>query len=88
MRKIGALLCTAAIVATASMSHADTIEGKVVAYDRKAQLLVMEDRSIYSLAGYDAPLLAELEAGDMVLIETKGEGEDGYGLVTEITVQN
>ena len=88
MKSFAALFCTASVMAMASLSFADTIEGKIVAYDRKAQLIVMEDRSIYSLAGYDAPLLAELEAGDMVSIETEGGGEDGYGIVTEITLQN
>lgn len=88
MKRFAALFCTVSVMAMAPASFADTIEGKVVAYDRKAQLIVMEDRSIYSLAGYDAPLLTELAAGDMVVIETKGEGEDGYGLVTEIALQN
>lgn len=87
MKKIGALLCTATVLATATVSLADSVSGKILAYDRKAQILVMEDRSVYSLAGYDAPLLADLKAGDMVRIESKGEGEDGYGLVTEITLK-
>lgn len=88
MRKISAALCIATISAMASASFSDTISGKIIAYDRKAEVVVMEDRSVYSLADYDAPVLAELQAGDIVKIETTGEGEDGYGLVTEITIQN
>ena len=88
MKIVGPALVTMMALAMASVSFADTVTGKVVAYDRKAQVVVMEDRSIYSLANYDAPILSELEAGDTVKIETTGEGEDGYGLVTEVTITN
>ena len=78
----------AVLIATAPLAFADTVEGKIVAYDRKAHVLVMEDRTIYSLTNYDAPVLAELKAGDNVKIEFQGEGEDGYGLVTSVEVKN
>ena len=81
-------LSAAVLLATAPMALADSVEGKIVAFDRKAHVLVMEDRTIYSLAKYDAPVLTELKAGDMVKIDFEGEGEDGYGIVTSIEVKN
>ena len=81
-------LSAAVLMATAPMALADSVEGKIVAYDRKAHVLVMEDRTIYSLTKYDAPILGDLKAGDNVKIEFQGEGEDGYGLVTSIEVKN
>lgn len=81
-------LSAAVLVAMAPMALADSVQGKVVAYDRKANVVVLEDRTVYSLANYDAPVLAELKAGDQVTIEFEGEGEDGYGLVVELEVAN
>ncbi len=88
MRLIRPALIAAMLLGIAPQALADTIEGTIVAYDRKAQVIVLKDNSIYSLRKFDAPILAELKAGDKVKIETAGEGEDGYGLVKEIAIQN
>ena len=59
--------------------------GTVLAYDRKAQLLILEDKSTWSLASMQNSLPIGITAGDRVRIEY-GSGEDGSRQVHEVRV--
>ncbi len=79
------LLLAAVLAATAALpALADQTEGVVVAFDRKANVIVLEDMTIWPLpSGDTAP--ADLVAGDHILIQFQGAGENGVGAVTAVT---
>lgn len=85
MKKI---LLSASIIAAlfTSVAHAETITGTVLAYDRKANLIVMDDKAVYGFDGQTAKIPAELKAGDKIEIDGTGEGEDGYGSLTAVKI--
>ena len=86
--KIYKVLILAAVIGVSMVAaaRADTATGTIIAYDRKAQVIVMDDKSVWSLRGKDTPVPADLKAGDKVQIEAESAGEDGYGKITEIKV--
>jgi hypothetical protein len=59
-------------------------EGTVLVYDRKAQRLVLTDRSVWDLASLKAEAPAGLEAGNRVHIEFEAD-EDGVTAINSIT---
>lgn len=65
---------------------ADSVTDTVLAFDRKANLIVLEDKTVFTLAQGDAVAPDGLKAGDVVTITYDSLGEDGYGVVTSITV--
>ena len=67
MTRIG-LLSTAALL-FAAPAMADTVSGTVLAFDRVAQVIVLEDKSVWSLADGGAAAPEGLVAGDTVTIE-------------------
>lgn len=64
---------------------ADIAVGKVLAYDRQGQRLVLTDRSIWSLAATGGSVPAELSAGDRVQFSYR-DVEDGIDEIIEINV--
>lgn len=72
------------LLATGSAALADSTEGAVVAYDRKAGVIVLEDKTIWSLEGSEATPPADLKAGDRVKIEYQSEGDDGISMIDAI----
>lgn len=84
--KVRTTLLSLALMAAATTTHAfaDIQIGKVAAYDRVAKLLVMEDKTIFTLEDFKGEVPADLQAGDQVEIDTSGGGEDGYGVVLSI----
>lgn len=61
----------------ASAALADSTEGTVVAYDRKAGIIVLEDKTIWTLEGSEATPPPDLKAGDSIKIEYESAGDDG-----------
>ncbi len=74
------------LVVSASASYADTFKGTVIAFDRKANVIVIDDKSVFSFEGQGAQIPDDLKAGDMIEIESEGEGEDGYGNLTSVKI--
>lgn len=74
------------LVVSASASYADTFKGTVIAFDRKANVIVIDDKSVFNFEGQNVMVPEDLKAGDMIEIESEGEGEDGYGNLTSLKI--
>ncbi len=72
---------------TLSRGQSDSVEGTVVAFDRKANRLVLSDRTAWSLEGIKHAPPAALKAGDRIEIEYESD-EDGILVVHEIKILN
>ena len=77
---LGAVLAVAAALPV----FADETEGHVLAYDRQAGIIVLTDKTVWSVPG-EITLPADLGRGDRVLFEYDAAGEDGLTEVNAIT---
>ena len=77
---VSAVLLAAAPAAAAS----DVTQGNILALDRKARLLVLEDRTVWSLETLKSELATDLKAGDRIEIVYEAN-EDGVGTIRTIT---
>lgn len=66
-------------------SAGDVSEGTVLVYDRKARVLVLTDRSVWSLEALKAQAPAGLKAGDRVQIQYESD-EEGVSAINSIEV--
>ena len=73
------VLCTAA-------SAQDITEGTVLAHDRKANILVMSDKSVFPLEKAEGPVPEGLKAGDRVEITYTSNEDDGIVAIHSIQV--
>ena len=73
-----ALLC---LVSQAVAS--DVTEGTLLALDRKAEMMVLSDRTVWRLEEMKTPLPAELRAGDRIEIQYESD-EEGIGEIKSI----
>ena len=64
----------------------DVSDGTVLAYDRRAKLLVMTDRTVWALEALKSPLPADLAAGSRVRIEYESD-EEGVSAINSITLR-
>ena len=62
----------------------DATDGTVLVYDRKANLLVLTDRTVWSLEMLKSSLPAGLEAGSRIHIEYESD-EEGVSAINRIT---
>ena len=72
MRKLLAV----AFLAAATPAFADTTTGIIVAFDRQADVIVMDDKTIWQLSPTTL-IPADLAAGDTITIEFTSAGDDG-----------
>lgn len=74
-----ARLIIASLVSTAAYSPAmaDSTKGKILAYDRKAKIIVLSDKTVWTVEGSEGVIPADLVAGDQVEIDFESAGEDG-----------
>ena len=70
-------LLLAALVLAPGLAAADTVTGRVLAFDRVAKVIVFEDRSVWKLGAAEVP--EGVEAGDMVTIDYTSAGDSGVG---------
>ena len=77
------LLTLAAFAALVTPAFADTTTGVVVAFDRKANVLVMDDKTIWQLSK-DTVVPDGLLAGDTVKITFTSTGDDGVKSVDQL----
>lgn len=69
----------AALVALATVTTpalADVTNGTILAYDRLANVIVLTDKTHWTLAP-DALVPADLKAGDKVMIDFVSDGDNG-----------
>lgn len=72
-----------ALALLATPALADSTTGKILAFDRQADVIVMEDRTVWQLP----PKLlipTDLVAGDTVTITFTSAGENGIGSVDKL----
>jgi len=79
-------LVFAATVFTALPAFADSVTDTVLAFDRQAGVIVLADKSVFSLTASDAMEPEGLLAGDTVTITYDSLGEDGYGVIKTIVI--
>lgn len=71
------LLITSLILAAAP-AFADDLSGTVIAYDRVAQVIVLDDKSVLTIPNPE--IIPEgLVAGDTITVEFKSDGDNGFG---------
>lgn len=73
------------LAAIAGPALADEVEGTVVAHDRLAHRVIMDDRTIYEYNPATTELPRAILAGDRVRIDFRG-GEDGIESITSIEI--
>ena len=78
-------LALIAVVAQAAAQSVGIEVGKVLAFDREAQLLLLSDRSSWSLAGVRKEMLKQLVAGDRVQFSYRTP-DDGPAAVIELEI--
>ena len=84
-RPLLALGVIAIAVPLAAPALADEVEGTVVAHDRLAHRVIMDDRTIYEYDPATTTLPRAILAGDRIRIDYRG-GEDGVEAVTSIEI--
>lgn len=69
-----------------SVAFADSVNGTILAYDRKAKIIVLNDNTVWTLGESEKAVPDGLKAGDRVTIEFESLGEDGTGTIETITL--
>jgi hypothetical protein len=84
MKPVLSFIVITVLLAAASRAGADDVtQGTILALDRKARLLVMQDRTIWSLELMKSEISASLAAGDRVEISYESD-EEGVGEIKSI----
>lgn len=78
------LLVTAALTAFALPAFADDVTGTVIAYDRVAHVIVLDDNSVWTVPA-DFAVPEDLIAGDKIIIDYQSNGDNGVGKYLTIT---
>jgi hypothetical protein len=73
------------LLSMSTMALADHSSGKILAYDRKAKLIVMKDKTVWSLDGTES-VPPDLKAGDSIDVEFESAGEDGITKIEKLTL--
>ena len=60
---------------------ADLLDGTVLAYDRKARIIVFEDKSVMPLANLQGEIPEDLVAGDRIEVSFESNEDDGIYVV-------
>ena len=78
MNKKGLYLLASAILLSATQVYADVADGTILAFDRKARILVFVDKTVWPLEKMSTPLSENLKAGDrvQVIYDADEEGVD------------
>lgn len=63
---------------------ADLVEGVVLAFDRVANVVVLTDKSVWSLETLVQPAPADLQAGDRIEIRYESNEDDGIKVIHSI----
>ena len=66
---------------------ADVSKGIVLVFDRKARILVLTDRTVWTLESLKSDLPAGMKAGDRVEIEYESD-EEGVSAIYSIAIRN
>ncbi len=83
MRALTAI-ATATLCLSAKPGLADDTTGFILAYDRLANVIVMDDKTVWEIVPKDLPLPADLMKGDRIRIEFVTNGDNGVGMINSI----
>lgn len=64
---------------------ADNTSGTILAFDRVAHIIVLEDNTIWNIVPVDLALPEDLKAGDKITIDFQTNGDNGVGSINSIT---
>lgn len=81
-----AFLTTVLLIAAAAPAFADSTQGTVVAFDRVAKVLVLADKTVWSLETLKE-IPADLKSGDAVTIDFTSNADNGWGKINAITIK-
>jgi len=79
-------LLACALLPGASPAHADELEGTVLAFDRVARVIVLQDRSVLPLELLAGDMPDELVAGDRIAVSFESNEDDGYQIIHSVTL--
>ena len=82
--KILAALPALALFAASTSALADVVDGTVLAHDRVANVLVLSDKTVWTLANLETPLPEDLAAGDRIQIDYESNEDDGLKLIHSV----
>ncbi|MEQ8710153.1 MAG: hypothetical protein RIC36_14265 [Rhodospirillales bacterium] len=68
-------------------AFAASTEGTVVAFDRKAKVIVLDDKTVWTIVGSEDAVPATLKAGDVIVIDYVSTGDDGIQKISTITIK-
>lgn len=78
-------LLAALLVTAPQAAKLDSTDGTVLAFDRKANTLVLTDKTVWSLELMQSEVPSELQAGDRVEINYESD-EDGISAISDIKI--
>jgi hypothetical protein len=81
---IKAALASAILLSSCSIALADSTVGTILAFDRVAKIIVLKDKTVWTLEGSEASAPDGLKAGDKVEIIYETAGEDGLTKIDAI----
>lgn len=77
------ILLITALTLAAAPAFADSVTGTILAYDRQANILVFDDKTVWELGKLLVP--ADLVAGDRVTLDYTSAGDNGIGKANSLT---
>lgn len=83
MRAIAAI-STAILCLSATPGLADSVTGTILAYDRLANVIILDDKTVWEIVPKDLPLPADLMKGDRIHIDFVTNGDSGVGKINSI----
>ncbi|MGY9049318.1 hypothetical protein P775_21480 [Puniceibacterium antarcticum] len=80
------LLIACLLATAAAPAFADSTSGRVVAFDRKANVLVMDDKTVWSLETLKV-VPEGLKSGDLIKIDYTSNADNGWGKINAIVIK-
>ena len=84
MKKFSTILALPILLVSAQVAAQDMLQGTVLAFDRKANVLVFNDRSGFPLEKLQGSPPPDLQAGDRVEITYDSNEDDGVTAIFSI----
>lgn len=85
MKTILPIAIISALLSLSLPVAADVTDGTVLAHDRKANILVLSDKTVWALEALKSTLPAGLKAGDRITIEYQSD-EEGVSEIYNIKI--
>jgi hypothetical protein len=84
MRKLGLIALVVSVVA--APAFADSVKGSILAFDRVAGIIVLNDKTVWPLGDAAKTLPEGLKAGDTIEIDFTSAGENALSTVNSVTL--